>query len=130
MTTSTQIPTKTFWICKDIRWPWWQIWSFGKCYRVRWRFPESSSFPRCCVKSNPISGNYMKNEFYHSYVSIFCEIITVENQNLFWNVVDYVNMLPKLSLKVGVGGICCKNDEKFGKIKTLFYQVKEILIEP
>ena len=48
----------------------------------------------------------------------------MENQNLFWHVVDYVNMFPKLSLKVGGGGICYKNDEKFGKIKILFYQVR------
>ena len=42
-------------------------------------------------------------------------------------------MSTKLEFKsggVGWGGICYKNDEKLGKIKILFYQVKEFLIEP
>ena len=67
-------------------------------------------------------------------VPFLCFIILWHNlqwkNNLFWHVVDYVNKLEFKSGGVGWGGICYKNDEKLGKIKILFYQVKEFLIEP
>lgn len=61
-------------------------------------------------------------------VPFLCFIILWHNlqwkNNLFRHVVDYVNKLEFKSGGVGWGWICYKNDEKLGKIKILFYQVR------
>ena len=105
------------------------VFSKGQFMNFLKQYGESSSFPRCCVKSNPISGNYMKNELYHSYVSLFCDIIC-SGKTIFFDMLQI--MLRKLSLKVAewVGVKYATKLMKNWKKLKYFYHVKKLLIEP